>query len=184
MPSRSTSTGSRPSTSSTSTGRSCVVRPESPLTSSASPGSVLTGSPARLCRLDDLAPHLAGGGRHRDQHLVRPPVADQLRQVGRRAEHADPVQAQVALARIVVDDPDRRVAEARVPQHLLDHELRGVAGPDDDRLLAAGHDLPRERPLDQRPGEQARPGDERETEEQVDEPDARSARAPDGARRG
>ena len=52
------------------------------------------------------------------------------------------MEAQVALAGIIVNDPDRRVAESRVSQHLLDHELGRIAGPDDDRLLAAGHDLP------------------------------------------
>ena len=135
-------------------------------------GQGLDRQPGLPCGLDDPATHLAGRGRDRDQHLVRPAIANQVRQVGGRAEHPDPVQAQVPLARIVVDDADRRVAEPRVPQHLLDDELGRVAGPDDDRLLAAGHDLARERPLDQRPGEQARARDEREAQEQVDEPDS------------
>ena len=55
MLSRSTSTGSRPSTSSTCTGRSWVVSPESPLTSSVRPGRVLTGRPA-ACAAPTILP--------------------------------------------------------------------------------------------------------------------------------
>ena len=138
----------------------------------------LDGQAGSLRGADDPAAHLTGGGRHRDEHLVGAAVADHLRQVGGRADDADPVEAEVALARVVVDDRDRRVAEAGIPQHLLDHELRRIAGADDDRLLAAGDDLARQRPLDQRAREEARPRDEGEAEEQVDEPDARRERAP------
>jgi hypothetical protein len=88
------------------------------------------------------------------------------------AEHADAVEAEVALARIVVEQPDRRVSERRVALHLLHDELARVAGPDDDRLLAAADDPAGQGPLDERPCEEPRSGDERHAEQQVDEPDA------------
>ena len=117
-------------------------------------GSVLTGTSSGARRLDDPRAQLARGGRDRDQHLVRPSVADDVREVGGRAEHADAVEAQVALARVVVEQADRRVAERRGALHLLHDELAGVAGADDDRLLAARHDPAGQRPLDDRPREQ------------------------------
>ena len=83
-----------------------------------------------------------------------------------------PCSADVLLPGIVVDEPDRRVAERRRPQHLLDDQLRRVAGSDDERLLAARDDPPGQRPLDQRSGEHAHTGDEGEAEQQIDEPDA------------
>ena len=110
--------------------------------SSCRPGQRLDRDARRARGLDDPLAHLARRGRDRDQHLVGPAVAEQLRQLGGRAEHADPVQAQVLLARVVVDEADRRVAEARVAQHLADHELRRVAGADDEHLLAARDDRP------------------------------------------
>ena len=100
--------------------------------------------------------HLARGGRDRDQHLVRAPLAQERGELVRRAEHADAVEPEVLLARVVVDEPDRRVAERRVAQHLADDQLRRVAGADDDHLLAARDDRARGRALDQRPREQAR----------------------------
>ena len=86
-------------------------------------------------------------------------------------EHADTVDTQVAFARIVVQQPDRRVAEPRVAEHLLDDQLRRVTGTDDDRLASARDDAPGPRPLDQRAGEQAGTGHEREAQQQIDEPD-------------
>ena len=78
------------------------------------------------------------------------------------------MQAHVLLARIVVDEADRRVAEARGLQHLADDELPGVAGADDQRLPAAGDEPARAGPLDQRPRSEARASDEREHEQPVD----------------
>ncbi len=74
-----------------------------------------------------------------------PAVAQELGQLVGRAEHADPVQAEVLLARVVVDEPDRRVAERRVAEHLAQDQLRGVARADDEHLLAARDDRARRR---------------------------------------
>ena len=82
------------------------------------------------------------------------------------------MQADVLLPWVVVDEPDRRVAERGRPQHLLDDQLRGVARAHHHRLLAARDDPAGQRPLDQRPREHAHTGDEGETQEQIDEPDA------------
>ena len=46
----------------------------------------------------------------------------------------------VALARVVVDEADRREGEQPVALHLAHEQLAGVAGADDDHLLAARHD--------------------------------------------
>ena len=127
--------------------------------------------------VDDPRRALARGGRDRDQQLVGPPVAEQVRQLVGRAEHADAVQAQVLLARVVVDEADRRVAEGGRAQHLLQHQLGGVAGADDDHLLAARDDRAALRPLDDRPREHPRAGDERQRQQQVDHPDRRAARS-------
>ena len=76
-----------------------------------------------------------------------------------------------ALARIVVDEADRRVVQLPVALHLADHQLAGVARADDQHLLAV-RDETRLRPLDQRPCEQPRAGDEREQEQIVERGDA------------
>ena len=76
-----------------------------------------------------------------------------------RAEHADAVDAQVLLARVVVDQADRRVAELAVALHLPDHELARVAGADDQHLLAARDEPTGARALDHAAREQPRAGD-------------------------
>ena len=173
----STSTGSRPSRSSTSTGRICPVRLKSPVISSGRPGKRVDRHVLLACDLDDALAHLAGSGRNRDEKLVRAAVAEQLGELGGRAEHANAVQAQVLLARVVVDQTDRRVAERRILQHLAQDQLRGVAGADEHDLLAARDESAGRRPLDQGACEQARSCDEGEQHEEVDEPDAaRNAR--------
>ena len=78
----------------------------------------------------------------------------------------------ILLARIVVDEADRRVAERRVAQHLPQDQLRRVARADDQHLLAARDDRACGRPLDERTGEEPHAHDEREQQEQVDDPDA------------
>ena len=118
---------------------------------------------------DPLA-HLAGRGRDRDQHLVGLVVAEDPRQVGGRSEHTDAVDTQVPLARVVVDQADRRVAELPVALELPDHELARVAGARDEHLLAP-RDQGRSRPLDQRTREQARARDEPEEEQPVEDRD-------------
>ena len=69
-------------------------------------------------------------------------LAEQAREVGGRAEHANALDAQVPLARVVVDDPDRRRAEDRFLLQLADDELARVAGADDHDLLAVRDEPP------------------------------------------
>ena len=83
-----------------------------------------------------------------------------------------PCESEVLLARVVVDEPDRRVAERRVPQHLAENQLCCVACADDEHLLAAHDERARGRSLDDRPREKAHAHDEGEQEEQIDDPDA------------
>ena len=128
-------------------------------------------------RLDDPAPHRARGRRNRDQHLVGLVVAQQMGELVGRPEHADVDDARAALARIVVDEADRRVMQLPVALHLPHHQLAGVAGADDQHLLAV-RDEAAGRPLDQRAREQARARDERQQQEEVERRDA--ARQPRG----
>jgi hypothetical protein len=120
--------------------------------------------------VDDPRALVARRGRDRDQHLVRAAVAEDVRELVGRAEDADPVQAHVPLARVVVDEPDRRVAERGRAQHLLQHQLGRVAGTDEDHLLAPRHDRAALRALDDRPRQHPRAGDEGEREQAVDHP--------------
>ena len=122
-------------------------------------------------RVDDLPAHRAGRRRDRDQHLVRLVVAQQVRQLVGGAEDAHAVDAVATLARVVVDEADRRVVELPVALHLAHHQLAGVAGADDQHLLAA-RDKAALRPLDQRAREQSRARDEREQQQEVERDDA------------
>ncbi len=131
----------------------------------------------RAARLDDALANHARRRRDRDQNLVGPVVAKHVLQIVGRPEHPDAVHAEVALARVVVDETDRRVVQVAVALHLADQELRCVAGADDQHLLAVGDDAGLG-PLDQRAGEQPTAGDEREQEQVVERSD--SAREPRG----
>jgi len=134
-------------------------------------------------RRHDRAAELTRGRWDRNQDLVRLVVAQQVRQVGGRAEHADAVDADVLLARVVIDEADRRVAELRVAVHLADRVARRFAGSDHEHLLAARDEAARRRPLEHRPREQPRPGDEREQDQPVHHRD-RAREADIGHRRG
>ena len=106
-----------------------------------------------------------------------------MRQLRGRPEHANAVETEVLLARIVVDQADRRVAEAGRALHLADDELGGVARTDDDHFLAARDEPGRVGPLDQAARDQPRSGDEREQEEPVEDRDrARELEALDRVR--
>ena len=143
-------------------------------------GQRLDGNARVLRDLDDPLARLARGGRDRDQHLVRRVVAQDVRQVVVVPEHADAVQADVLLARVVVDQPDRRVAEPRRLQHLANHELGRVARADDDHFLAARDQRRRAGPLDQAPRDQSRARHEREQDQPVEHGDrARQREAAD-----
>ena len=120
--------------------------------------------------LDDALAHITRGRRDGDEQLVRAPLAHELTELGGRAEDAHAVQAKVLLAGVVVDEPDWRVAERRVPQHLAQHQLRRVSGAHDQHLLASRDDRAGGRALDDRAREQAHAHHEREQEKQVDDP--------------
>jgi hypothetical protein len=81
------------------------------------------------------------------------------------------VEPEVLLAWVVVHQPDRRVAERGIAQHLAEDQLRRVTGTDDQHLLAPRDDGAGRRPLDQRPGEEANTHGEGEQQEDVDDPD-------------
>ena len=132
----SSSTASRPRTSSTCTSRSWPERLKSPAISSWTPGKVFTGTPAsrhaltirwRTSPSPDGMAMMTSSGR----------LSARSRAAPRRAQHTDPVEPHVLLAGVVVDEPDRRVAELPALEHLADDELARVAGADDQRLLAA-----------------------------------------------
>ena len=89
---------------------------------------------------DDPLAHVTRGRRDRDEQLVRMTLAKEPRQLVGRPQHAHSVQAQVLLARVVVDETDRRVSERRVAQHLAQHQLRGITGSDDHHLTATRDD--------------------------------------------
>ena len=94
----------------------------------------LDGHALAAGRVEHLAAHLARRGRHRDQHLVGPVLADDSADLVGRPEHAHAVDADVLLARVVVDEPDRRVGEPPVALHLAHDQLTRVAGADDQHL--------------------------------------------------
>ncbi len=121
---------------------------------------------------DDPLAHVARGGGNRDEQLVRAPASQERRELVRGAEDANAVEPEVLLARVVVHEPDGRVAERRVAQHLPEDQLGRVTGADDEHFLATRHERARGRSLDDRPREQAHAHDEGEQQEQVDDPDA------------
>jgi hypothetical protein len=118
--------------------------------------------------LDDPTTKLARRGGDRDQHLVGPVVAQDVRQVVGRAEHAHAEQAHSALARVIVDEPDRRRGDDLRALELLHDQPAGIAGADDQHLPAARDD-PALGPLDHGSREQARARDEGEQQQRIDE---------------
>ena len=130
-------------------------------------GHRLHGHAGVPARVDDSLADLARTGRDGDDHLVGAVVLQQPREVHRRSQHSDPVEPHVLLAGLVVDQPDRRVAELRALEHLADDHLAGVARADDQRRLAAADDAA-PRSFHQRPCEDARADDEAEREHPVD----------------
>ena len=157
---KSTSTCSRPSTSSHLHGTDLAGEAEVAGDELVEPRQRLDHDAQLLRRLDDPPAHLARDGRHRDQHLVGAMLAQHVRQLVDRAEHADAHDPRVPLARVVVDEPDRRVVEHPRALHLLDDQAARVAGADDDHLLAARDHRQAAGPLDRRAREEARAHDE------------------------
>ncbi len=72
--------------------------------------------------------------------------------------------------RVVVDEADRRVRDQPRALHLLHDQPAGIAGADDDHLLAARDDA-EARPFHHGARQQARAGDERERDQQVHDRD-------------
>ena len=129
------------------------------------------------------APAAAGRGQ-RDVHLVGLPRLEDLGQVGGRAEHLDALEAVAQLVAVVVDQPDRRVAGEPVREHLAQDQVAGVAGADDQHLLALRHERAAARPLHQRAGEHARAAEQDQREHEVEQERALGGRAlARGARR-
>src|SRR3954468_17255886 len=132
-PTRSSSmrTGSRPRTSSTCTSRTWRTTVPGPdCSSSNTVGSVRTGIPRRRPSRTTRAQR-AGGGRDRDRQLVRLGLVEDAAEILRRAEHADALDANAALERVVVDEADRVEVELRVAHDLAQDEPAALAGADD-----------------------------------------------------
>ncbi len=121
--------------------------------------------------LDDPPAELASSRGNRDQHLVGPVVAQDVREVVGGPQHAHAEQAHAPLARVVVDQPDRRRARELRALQLLHDQTPRVSRADDENLLATRDDSAL-RTLDHRSREQARARDEREQEQRVDDGDA------------
>ena len=79
--------------------------------------------------------------------------------------------AQALLARVVVDEADRRRPGGRRLQHLLHDHLGRVTGTGDDHLAAASDEALARRALENRAGEHPRAGDEREQQQPVHDRD-------------
>ncbi len=130
----------------------------------------------RLDRHAGLAAHgddggaLAAAGRgQRDVHLVGLARLEDLGQVVGRAEHLDALEAVAQLVAVVVDQPDRRVAGEAVREHLAQDQVAGVAGADDQHLLALGDERAAARALDQRAREHARAAEQDQREDEVEQ---------------
>ena len=125
--------------------------------------------PACAAGLDDLLAHEAGRRGHGDDDLVHVDLAQHARQVGAGAAHPGALDAQAALARVVVDQADRRVAQLAVALHLAQQRVAGVPGAADQHLAAAAHQLGARRALDDAAHREARAADERQREHEVED---------------
>ncbi|GBD45252.1 hypothetical protein HRbin41_00052 [bacterium HR41] len=125
----------------------------------------------------------AGGGRNGDDHLVGLGVVEDPRQIVGAAEHFQPGDAHPALARVVVDEADRRTGELGVAAQLGSNLLPPVAGADDQhRARCPFEERASQRSLDhQRTHQEARPAEQREGEQQIERDHA--ARRIDAPRR-
>ena len=88
--------------------------------------------------------HAARRGGDRDDHLLRLGLLEDARQIALRvAAHADAIDAQPALARIVVEKPHRREPELAVAHDLAQHQAPAVAGAHDQHRPARPSPTPR-----------------------------------------
>ena len=81
---------------------------------------------------------LEGVIRKGDDHPLDVELAQDLRELGRRAEQRQPLQARHRLLRPVVDEADEVDAVLGVLQDLARDELAHLAGADNDRVLHIG----------------------------------------------
>ena len=82
----------------------------------------------------DLLAQRARRGRDRDDHLVRLHAVEDRAAGCRGAEHLDARDAHALLARVVVDEADRRAPQPGVAAQLERHLLAAVAGAHDQHL--------------------------------------------------
>ena len=132
-PALSSTTGSRPSRSSSSTLR-IVVSARRPLIRSSYDGTVSASRPVRRADLGDAPAHAVRRRRQRDDHLAHAEFRRPMRQVGDRPQHVDVAQQPAVLGRVVVEQAD----DAPLPaaRELLRQPRAGLAGADDQHRLA------------------------------------------------
>ncbi len=140
----------------------------------------LQGNTDVAADIHDPLARLAGRGRDGDDDLVGPVVAKQVPEVPGRPEHADTVESKVLLARIVVDETDRRIAQIRVLEHFAEDQLAGIARADDEYVAPAGNQPRAAGPLEDRPRGEPGSRDEPDEDQPVDDDDP--ARKPEGRR--
>ncbi len=127
---------------------------------------------------DDLRAHRARRGGDRDQHLVGLDVVEHVAELVGGAEHLEPaVHPRALLARVVVDEADRPVAELRVAHDLAQQQPPAVAGADDQhRARVLAHARAAQRPLVDRVHDEAHAAEEDEHQQPVEARARRSAR--------
>jgi hypothetical protein len=91
----------------------------------------------RLEGLDNRSYRRGVGVRDRDQHLVRPALLQNPRQVISSSQHRHAVDPPSHFRRVVIHETDRMVRELLVGLHVSDDQLGRVAGAEDEDALAA-----------------------------------------------
>ena len=121
---------------------------------------------------DHLLAHGARRRGDRDDHLGGAHAIEDARQLAGRAEHLVARHAHALLARVVVDEADRRGAQPRVAAQLEGDLLAAVPGAHDQDLVGGPlEDRPARRALDQRPHGEARARREHERQQEVERED-------------
>jgi hypothetical protein len=97
------------------------------------------------------------------------PAVEDARQLCGRAEHLQAADAHALLARVVVDEADRDAPQPGIAAKLRDDRLAARATADDQHLAGAAVGHPAHRALhEQHPYREARRGDERQRQQQVE----------------
>ena len=125
---------------------------------------------ALAARGHDLRAHRARRRRDRDQHLLGLDVVEHPAQLAGRAQHLDPaVDRRALLARVVVDEADRPVAELGVAHDLAQQQAAAVAGADDQhRARVLAHPRAAPRPLVDRVDDEAHAAEEQQHQQPVE----------------